>query len=82
MERGIEGMEWMGSGPNPHEREPDIARAGLPDWGGTGLCAEAQADGIPCPALGRSCDTCGRITASRRERPDAPVRASSRARST
>jgi hypothetical protein len=60
MERGIEGMEWMSRGPNPHEREPDAARAGLPEWGGTGLCAEAQADGVPCTALGRSCDTCGR----------------------
>ena len=60
MERDIEGMEWMGFKSNPHEREPDAVRAGLPEWDGTGLCAEAQADGVPCTVLGRSCDTCGR----------------------
>jgi hypothetical protein len=60
MERGIEGMEWMSSAPNPHEREPDPALAGLSDWGGTGLCPEAQADGVPCTVRGRSCDTCSR----------------------
>jgi hypothetical protein len=65
MERGIEGMEWMGSGPNPHERQPESVRASGPDWGGTGLCAEAQADGVPCTIAGRSCDTCSRFTASR-----------------
>jgi hypothetical protein len=25
---------------------------------GTGLCAEAQADGVPCTALGRDCEIC------------------------
>lgn len=25
---------------------------------GVALCAEAQADGVPCTELGRSCDTC------------------------
>lgn len=63
MERDIEGMEWMGFKPNPHEREPDALRAGLPEWGGTGLCVEAQADGVPCTVVGRSCDTCGRAAA-------------------
>jgi hypothetical protein len=23
-------------------------------------CPEAQADGVPCPVLGRSCETCAR----------------------
>jgi hypothetical protein len=31
-----------------------------PEWDGTGLCAEAQADGVPCHEVGRSCDVCGR----------------------
>ena len=26
--------------------------------GGTGLCPEAQADGVPCCELGRDCVTC------------------------
>lgn len=26
---------------------------------GIAPCAEAQADGVPCPALGRPCETCG-----------------------
>ena len=31
-----------------------------PGWSGTGLCPEAQADGIPCNEVGRDCDTCGK----------------------
>jgi hypothetical protein len=27
---------------------------------GTALCGEAQADGVPCGALGRQCEHCGR----------------------
>jgi hypothetical protein len=47
-------------------RSPDIAsgegqqREKRQEWEGTGLCAEAQADGVPCYELGRSCDECGR----------------------
>jgi len=26
----------------------------------TRCCAEAQADGVPCPTLGRACETCER----------------------
>jgi len=29
------------------------------EWEGTGLCPEAQADGVPCQQAGRSCDVCG-----------------------
>lgn len=28
--------------------------------GGTGLCPEAQADGVPCHELGRDCEICER----------------------
>jgi len=35
------------------EQDPD-------EWPGTGLCAEAQADGVPCPEPGCSCDKCSR----------------------
>jgi len=28
--------------------------------GGTGLCPEAQADGVPCSAADRLCETCAR----------------------
>ncbi len=30
--------------------------------GGTGLCPEAQADGVPCDELGRDCEICERAT--------------------
>lgn len=30
--------------------------------GGTGLCPEAQADGVPCYELGRDCEVCERAT--------------------
>jgi len=34
------------------------------EWAGTGaLCAEAQADGVPCTDVGRSCETCERALA-------------------
>ncbi len=38
----------------------------------TGLCEEAQADGVPCFEAGRQCDTCGR--ARPEEAPPAPRR--------
>jgi hypothetical protein len=60
MESGIEGMEWMASKPNPNDPERKNTPDAAGEWGGTGLCAEAQADGVPCTALGRECDTCGK----------------------
>lgn len=29
-------------------------------WTGTGLCCEAQGDGIPCQGTDGECETCGR----------------------
>lgn len=40
-------------------KEPKAAPEVL-DCGGTGLCFEAQADGIPCEELGHACETCDR----------------------
>jgi len=39
------------------ERDSCTGVAG--DWSCTGLCPEAQADGVPCTEVGRSCDICG-----------------------
>jgi hypothetical protein len=41
---------------------------------GTGaLCAEAQADGVPCHELGRDCEVCGRaVTRGERVAPELP----------
>jgi hypothetical protein len=33
----------------------------------TRCCPEAQCDGVPCPTLGRSCETCERAMAVSRE---------------
>ena len=29
-------------------------------WTGTGLCCEAQGDGVPCRGTDGECETCGR----------------------
>lgn len=34
------------------------------EWEATGLCPEAQADGVPCHEAGRSCDVCIQATAT------------------
>lgn len=31
-----------------------------PLWAGTGLCVEAQGDGVPCPTVNGECESCGR----------------------
>jgi hypothetical protein len=66
-------MEWMASKPNPHDpdRRPP---ADFQEWGGTGLCSEAQADGVPCTVAGRPCDTCSKAVAAREARTGAPAR--------
>jgi hypothetical protein len=38
--------------------------------GGTGLCAEAQADGVPCTELGRDCEICERAHPKKDEKKD------------
>ncbi len=40
------------------KRSKDKARSQERD--ATGLCEEAQADGVPCFEVGRECDVCGR----------------------
>ena len=41
----------------------------------TWCCPEAQSDGVPCPALGRSCEICERaVTLSRGEELPTPIR--------
>jgi len=37
------------------------------EWPGTGLCPEAQADGVPCPGPSCSCDNCQRAGATDRK---------------
>jgi len=57
-------MDLRNDALKPH----DPARRALeapPEWGGTGLCAEAQADGVPCTVAGRACDTCGQAVPAR-----------------
>jgi hypothetical protein len=39
-------------------RIPSGALRVLWELHGVALCAEAQADGVPCPEIGKSCDTC------------------------
>lgn len=44
-----------------HDTEPDRQDALQPPRAGTGaLCAQAQADGVPCTELGMDCEICGR----------------------
>ena len=45
------------------KRAADLASKQTEDpdeWTGTGLCSEAQADGVPCPDPSCSCDKCSR----------------------
>ena len=39
----------------------------LCECNGTAPCGEAQADGVPCDALGRECECCGRALAYQRD---------------
>jgi hypothetical protein len=40
-----------------HDAQP------APLWTGTGLCCEAQGDGVPCRGTDGECETCGRAIA-------------------
>ena len=44
--------------------DPDRTPTGSGEWRSTGLCAQAQADGVPCNEAGRSCDVCSHADAS------------------
>jgi hypothetical protein len=49
-----------------HPSDLERRRRAIPveqDWRSSGLCPEAQADGVPCYEAGRSCDVCGRAGA-------------------
>ena len=48
--------------PNSPDPAEMACAAEKPEWRGTGLCPSAQADGVPCHELGRSCDLCGRAS--------------------
>jgi len=64
--RLTDGEKLMGEeGP---ERAPEN------EWVSTGLCARAQADGVPCTEAGRPCDECGRAVEARRRRPSSTSR--------
>ena len=43
-------------------------------WDLGALCSEAQADGVPCPDMGKDCETCERALAQLKlAHEDAPV---------
>lgn len=45
------------------ETKTDPARApasAVQLWTGTGLCSEAQGDGVPCRCVGGDCECCAR----------------------
>ena len=45
----------------------------IPESGLGVLCADAQADGVPCPDQGKECEQCERaVTRRRRDRCDKP----------
>ncbi len=57
------------------ERESKQNEGRLPEDVVRRLCAEAQADGVPCTELGRDCPTCERaVLAVREARRDVPRR--------
>lgn len=39
---------------------PAAGAAPAPLWRGTGLCCEAQGDGVPCQGTDGECEHCGR----------------------
>jgi hypothetical protein len=42
----------------PHPDRTSSRSTQFEEWRATGLCPQAQADGVPCTELGRSCDIC------------------------
>ena len=51
----------MADAPKPVQtpQAPEAATP-LPLWSGTGLCCEAQGDGVPCQGVDGECEHCGR----------------------
>ena len=45
---------------NPTILTTQVEAAPAPLWSGTGLCCEAQGDGIPCRGTEGECESCGR----------------------
>ena len=43
----------------PSRERPQVAPP-APEWPSAGLCADAQADGVPCSEPGRLCEQCDR----------------------
>ena len=53
----------MPDAPKPNDnpaRTPEVTPTPVPLWSGTGLCCEAQGDGIPCFGTEGECEKCGR----------------------
>jgi hypothetical protein len=54
---------------------PNRSRSSLDLFELTRCCAEAQADGVPCPTIGRSCEICERaVTLAGRDAVPPPIR--------
>jgi hypothetical protein len=67
---GVKELDTMPDAPKPHdipaESEPREAQPATL-WSGTGLCCEAQGDGIPCKGTDGECETCGRALPSAKD---------------
>ena len=50
--------------------EPIRDDPGIPESGPGALCPEAQADGVPCPEVGSTCERCERALADTAEGPE------------
>ena len=55
-------INTMADAPKPHDGNTNTKNDTQPAplWTGTGLCCEAQGDGIPCRGTDGECETCGR----------------------
>jgi hypothetical protein len=42
----------------PTPEEPEETPVVTPAWDQSGLCPQAQADGVPCTEVGRKCEIC------------------------
>jgi hypothetical protein len=44
-------------------RAKNLADAAREEWHSSGLCAEGQADGVPCAETGKKCEECEKADA-------------------